>query len=68
MNLTRLEGRPIRQGFGRERIDRFVVTLPHNETGYDSLISCEHIPQDSARHRMIQHGIRVQNGGIRAVV
>ena len=48
MNLTRLEGRPIRQGFGRGRIDRFVVSLTHNETGYDSLISCKHIPQDSA--------------------
>ena len=68
MNLTRLVGCAIRQGLDREIIDRFVITPPHNETGYDSVIPLEHIPQDSAGHGMIQNGIRVHGGGIHAIV
>ena len=45
MNLTRLEVCAIGQGLDRERIDRFVVTPPHNETGYDSVIPLEHFPR-----------------------
>ena len=68
MNLTLLEGCAIRQGLGRERIARFVVTPPQHETGFDSVIPEEHFSQDSARHSMMQDGIRVHNGGIRTLV
>ena len=40
----------------------------NNETGYDSVIPLEHFSQDSARHRMMQNGIRVHSGSISAMV